>query len=347
VLICSLVSVATFFAGTGCASKPMNSVEIPKGELPSDFKDKFDVRDTSSQVGPSSVTPSPSPSPSPEPEKSKKVSRRKHHKHSAEAVEQVSAEPSPSPSPFVIPNRRPAKDPIWVGEKLVYEITYFGMAAGDFTVEALPFKTVNGRKVYHIQGKAESSKVFSMFYRLSDMVESFIDYEGMFSYRFHLVLDESKQSRDALELYDHDKGQTFYWNRWNHYQRGYLDTKEYGKIDPLTQDSISALMYVRTLPLKDGEVISIPVASEGKSWECVVTVIRREMLDTPMGKIQTVVVKPETKFHGVIERKGDSYMWLTDDDRHFLVRVEAKVKIGTVIGRLKKVESLGTPPAQQ
>jgi hypothetical protein len=47
-----------------------------------------------------------------------------------------------------------------------------------------------------------------------------------------------------------------------------------------------------------------------------------------------------------MEKKGDSYMWLTDDDRHFMVRMEAKVKIGTVVGRLKRVESMGTPPPQ-
>ena len=61
-------------------------------------------------------------------------------------------------------------------------------------------------------------------------------------------------------------------------------------------------------------------------------------------RIQTVVIKPEAKFHGVMEKKGDSYMWLTDDDRHLLVRMEAKVESGTVVARLKKVESLGTPP---
>ena len=251
----------------------------------------------------------------------------------------------PAPEPFVVPNRRPTKDPIWVGEKLTYEITYFGMAAADVSIEVMPFKEIDGHKVYHIKGEAESSKVFNLFYNLHDTAETFMDYNGLFSYRFHLLLNETKQTRDALELYDHEKRQTYYWNRWNHYQRGYLESKEYGAIEPLSQDSVSALFYVRTLPLPTGAVITFPVVSEGKGWEMVVTVIRREMLDTPMGRIQTVVIKPETKFHGVMEKKGDSFMWLTDDDRHFLVRMEAKVKIGTVVGRLKKVESLGTSPA--
>jgi hypothetical protein len=45
----------------------------------------------------------------------------------------------------------------------------------------------------------------------------------------------------------------------------------------------------------------------------------------------------------VLEKKGDSFMWLTDDDRRFLVRLEAKVKIGSVVAELKQIE-LGTAP---
>jgi len=72
-------------------------------------------------------------------------------------------------------------------------------------------------------------------------------------------------------------------------------------------------------------------------------VVRREMMDTPLGRIQTVVVRPEMKFQGILKKQGDSFIWLTDDDRRFVVRLEAKVRIGTIIATLKKVEP-GTPP---
>jgi hypothetical protein len=230
-----------------------------------------------------------------------------------------------------------------VGEKLVYSISYFGVSAGDFTLEVYPFKMLGDRKVYHLHGNAVSSAVFSLFYRLNDVVESFVDYEGLFSHRFHVVLDETKQKRDSLELYDSEKKQTYYWNRWHHKTNGYSETKEYKPIEPFSQDSMSALYFVRTLPLPTGSVVSFPVVSEGKSWEAVCTVLRREMMDTPMGEVQAIVIRPEMKYQGLLKKTGDSFLWLTDDSRRIPIRLEAKVKIGTVVAQLKRAE-LGTSP---
>jgi hypothetical protein len=333
------LAIASGLLLSGCAGKDVSKVELPN-ELPQEFQTKFEVRDT----------PVPTPSASPValtddaqtgPQTRKK--KRKHRLSKAEAKKLAAAEAA-AKAVLQYPNRRPAKDPIWVGEKFQYEITYFRMTAGNFTVEVAPFKAIGDRKVYDIQGHAESTKVFAMFYRLNDSIESFIDYDGIFSHRFHLVLDETKQSRDALELYDYDKLSTFYWNKWNHRDRGYSESKEYGNIPLWSQDSVSALYYVRTLPLKDGDVYNFPVVSEGKPWEAVVTVIKREVVDSPMGRVRAVVVKPETKFNGVLQKRGDSYIWLTDDDRHIPIRLEAKVKIGTVVGTLKQVVSYGTAP---
>ena len=326
-------------AMAGCAGKPPSRVELPQ-QLPIEFQKKFEIEDPSTELAAASES-----LPHVLAGKRRSHRRRQHHSIARKRKSFVKLTETTVPAVhFVIPDRRPEKDPIWIGEKLTYEITYMGLPAGDFTLEVLPFKVIDGHKVYHVRGVAQSSSVFSLFYRLHDLVESFFDYQGLFSYRFHLVLDETKQSRDALELYDDQKGETFYWNRWNHRDRGYIESKEYGKIQPLSQDSISALFYVRTLTLAPNTVVSFPVVSEGKAWEAMVTVVRREMLDTPFGRIRTIVVKPETKFEGVLQKKGDSFLWLTDDERHFLVRVEAKVKIGTVVGKLKTVDSLGSPP---
>jgi hypothetical protein len=322
---------------SGCAGGTVSKVEIPT-ELPQEFAQKFAVQDLNAVP-----VAAPSPIPSPKPVKiSKKIRHRKKSK--AEEAELSRAEKDANAakeSALRYPNRRPQKSPLRVGEKLLYEITYFGMAAGDFTAEISGLKQVGGHKVYKIEAHATSSSVFSLFYRLNDSIESYLDYNGLFSYRFHLVLNETKQSRDALELYDYDKLQTFYWNKWNHKDRGYSESKEYAPIQPLSQDSVSALYYVRSLPLPDGAVFSFPVVSEGKSWECVVTVVRREVVDTPLGKVATVVIKPETKFQGILQKRGDSYIWLTDDDRRIPVRLEAKVKIGTVVAVLKQVISPG------
>jgi hypothetical protein len=308
------------------------SQELPK-DLPKDLKDKFDIRETQASV--SSLDDSTHI----KSEGKKKKNQKRSRTPSGDSAK-------PQSGVFKYPVRRPLQEPIWVGEKLVFSISYFGMAAGDFTLEVLPHKFMNRRKVYHLRGNAISSAVFSLFYRLNDVVESFVDYESFFSHRFHIVLDETKQSRDSIELNDAEKGQTYYWNRWDHKVNGYSETKLDASIERFSQDSMSALYYVRTMPLPTGAVVTFPVVSEGKNWEAVCTVVRREEVDSPLGKVKAIVIQPEMKYQGILKKSGDSFLWLTDDDRKLPLRLEAKVKIGTVVASLKKVE-LGTAPQLQ
>lgn len=332
-------SLVFLLAGVlGCVSGAIRQVtvtnEFPQ-DLSKELKDKFEIRESSGESRSiSSENPAQNAAMTQDDEVGKKGKKKKKKRRNAQK-----GEPEKS---FVYPSRRPQKDPIWVSEHLVYSIRYFGVSAGDLILDVLPFKEVNRRKVYHIRANAISSTMFSLFYRLNDIVESFMDYEGSFSHRFHLVLDETKQTRDALELNDSEKQQTFYWNRWHHNVKDYTESKEFGHIEPFSQDSLSALFYIRTLPLTPGSVVTFPVVSEGKGWEAVCTVVRRETVSSPFGKVQAIVIKPETKYQGVLKKNGDSFLWLTDDDRRIPLKLEAKVKIGTVVAELKRAD-LGTP----
>jgi hypothetical protein len=326
-LFVSLVALTVL----GCSGKPV----VPKLEesdtktLPKELQNKFEV------LSADEAAPKPEPSPSPTAGKKKKEKKVRASKKGA------------APVAVVFPSRRPKPDPFWVGEKQTLEVTYLGLAAGEFTTEVLPMKKIGDRTVYHLRGIVKSSAVLNLFYRLDDMIESFWDYEGLFSHRFHMVLDETKQARDVLELYDQDTKKAFYWNRRNQPDKPPVESKEYFDMAAFAQDSYTAAFYLRTLPLVVGQTYVYPVISEGKGWDCVVNVVRKEMADTPFGRRETIVVNPQTRYNGVMKQeKGEGFIWLTDDDRHFIVRLEAKVKIGSVAAQLKKVE-LGEKPKNE
>ena len=324
----------------GCANGTINKIEetsaLPEDLGPLDQKVKYEIKEGTALAPLPAASPEPSPFLSLEPA-GKKAQKKKHGVKTTDLASLPQSPPAPT-AKIPMPSRHPAKEAFLVGEDLLYEISYFGVPAGYFDLKVLPFKSINDRKVYHIEATAVSSKIFSLFYRLNDTIETFMDYDGLFSYRFHLVLDESKQTRNSLEINDSEKAQTFFWNRWNK-QSGYSETKTFSPIQPYPQDSLSALYYLRTIPLPDGSVTTFPVVSEGKTWDAVITVIRREMVSSPFGRVQAVVVRPSTKYQGVLQNKGDSYIWLTDDDRRIVLRLEAKVRIGTVVATLKKVQS--------
>jgi hypothetical protein len=67
-----------------------------------------------------------------------------------------------------------------------------------------------------------------------------------------------------------------------------------------------------------------------------VSILRKEKVKVSgIGEVATVVVKPDLKSEGLFHRKGDIFIWLTDDEKRVPVKVETKVPIGKVVAELK------------
>lgn len=273
-------------------------------------------------------------------EKKKKVAKGKPAEaQPAPVTEGVAGIAGPGNMNFKIPNRRPEKDPIWVGEKVWMDVTWLNTKAGEFELEVLPFKVMNGRKVYDIKGIARTSELFSLVYRAEDWVETFVDYEGWFPYKFVLHGDETKHVRDHLELFDHGAKKQYVAIHDNRIQKNEIhEEKGFKDLIPLSQDALSALYYVRTLKFEEGKELRFPMTTSGSQWETIVTVLGREEVNTKMGYLKAFKTKIETRFKGSLQQQGDAFMWFSDDERKILLRFEAKVRIGWVAGITKRIE---------
>ncbi|MGZ3698080.1 MAG: DUF3108 domain-containing protein, partial [Bdellovibrionota bacterium] len=238
------------------------------------------------------------------------------------------------------PRVRPEKEPLWVGETASFGV-YWMFPAGNFTVDVLPHAEINGHEVYHLKWTASSSRALSLLYKISDTFERFVDYQGLYSHRFHMQLEETPQSRDSLELNDSEKAQTFYWNRLQHPNGPLEEHKEFLSTPAYPQDWVSALYYFRLVPIPDGKIFHLPLVYEGKTWVANVTVQGREMLSTPLGHRAVVKLKFEPTLDG--QPKGEGYFWYTDDERRVLVRVELKVKIGSIVFALNSYDPGSQP----
>ena len=74
-------------------------------------------------------------------------------------------------------------------------------------------------------------------------------------------------------------------------------------------------------------------------------VLRTEKLDTALGELDTVVIRPEIQIGGVFKPQGEILFWLTNDDRKFLVQFSSKIKIGPVMGYVSKINKGLLPTA--
>ena len=233
--------------------------------------------------------------------------------------------------------RRPVKDPFGVGEKIVLNIKYFAMSAGELTLESRNVVEVNERLSYHFTIGVKTHNFFSRIYEVDDWAETYMDYQDMVPYNLAVHVKESKQLKESRSVYDFKTGKANYWEKKVTKEKGEKNRKVSWDIQPFSQNVISAIFYLRTFTLRNGKKISFRVADAGKNILFKAEVVREERLKTDKAEMDTLVLKLEFEQDGVFKKTGDVFLWLTKDDRKFPVKVESKIKIGTLVGTLKEL----------
>jgi hypothetical protein len=104
-------------------------------------------------------------------------------------------------------------------------------------------------------------------------------------------------------------------------------------------DDLTMLVFIRSLPLKVGDVYTIPRYFKSEGNPLVLRVVRRETVKVPAGTFQTIVVRPTIKTSGLFGEGGEAELYLTDDRLHSLVQLKSKVKaIGSLTLELKSYQ---------
>lgn len=211
--------------------------------------------------------------------------------------------------------------PVFLGETLRYAMTILGVAGGDLTLSAVPAE-LNGNRTYKFEMSAVSNNFLSKFFLVRDTVVSWIDPKSFRSLRFEKHTVEGKRARDELTEFDYE----------NDYAR-YEGTPV--PLEDATLDSLSSVYYLRTLKLDTEKPIELKVFS-GRSHALRVEIQGRETLAVPAGTFQTIRVEPKSTAGGLMGK--NLVLWLTDDARKIPVQLRSKLKVGTLVGKLKAIE---------
>ncbi len=331
-----VLTLSLLFILTACSSKYLKYDQEDKLKK----NDEFDavVKITSpleKKEGPAVSGPSaPEPKKIEAPKKSVAVKKNKKSKIIPEVSSPARREPDIEDDEG-FDGRRPLKDPFHVGEKVVHHVRYYKAHAGTITFKIDPFVEVNGRKSYSLVNLIKTASIFDSFYSVDDRVLTLMDYDLLIPRVFTLHVKESGQLREARSHFDFDKLKATYWEKKVTEKNGAEEKKQQWDILPFSQNVFSALYYMRVFKWATGKTYSFRVADDESNIVFKGTALRREVLETNAGDFKAIVIKPEFTVKGVFKPVGDIFIWLSDDDRKLVLRIECKIKIGTLVSEIE------------
>lgn len=216
------------------------------------------------------------------------------------------------------------------GERLVYDVSYFGIPAGRAEMSVSEMTEMDGRAVYHIVSTVESNKFVTIFYPVKDRVETYIDAERGYSHAIRIKQRQGRKKRDKIITF----------NQIHHRAIQVKDNQvKMFIIPPMVQDSLSSLYHFRNQKvLEVGQSTFIDVHESDKNWELEIQVLGKEIITTSLGKFNTIKAKALVRYEGLFMDKGDVTFWFTDDEKHIPVLIKTKIRIGSITASLVSLE---------
>jgi hypothetical protein len=211
------------------------------------------------------------------------------------------------------------------GEETVFQVRYLNLPTGEGRI---------------MVGQAEGDVWPVIFQVRTEGIASLVDI------REHLVTywDVSANLTRGSDLRAYEVGDyhvdSARFDRVNHRATVSVQRNGRRKVDsfavpPGVQDLTSAFMWLRLQPLAPGQHLELPVCAGRKHFTLVADVLGREAIETPAGTFQTVKVQVRTALEGKFSTRRDTFMWLSDDTRHVLVRASADFAVGSMVATLK------------
>lgn len=209
-----------------------------------------------------------------------------------------------------------------LGERLEFSVKYGRLPAGSAVMEISDTATSDDHLCYRVVSTASSNDFVSVFYKVRDTVETYIDIPGIFPRKFIKHLREGNYRMDRITTFDQRRHLAITGN----------DTVPTYKF---VQDPLSSLYYLRTQQLIPGKDVLIDNHTDKKNYLLKVIIYRKERIEVPAGTFDCVVIEPVMRAEGIFKAKGRIWIWLTDDEYKMPVMMKSEVYfLGSVSAQL-------------
>jgi len=205
--------------------------------------------------------------------------------------------------------------PFGPGENLTFQVSVglFG-GVGHGSMEILPLEAIGGHQTYHLRMSVHGGIPFA---HVDDRLESWLDISSLAARRFEQDQKEPHWKKHRIWNFFPE---TRSWAAGDSSSTGTLPTD-------LPLDDVSFLYYVRTLPLKVGDTYTLDRYFRADGNPVVISVVRTEKVSAPLGKFDTIVVKPVIKTRGLFGQGGEAEVFFSNDARRIPVMLRSKIPV--------------------
>jgi len=222
--------------------------------------------------------------------------------------------------------------PFNVGETLTYDVSWSSyLTAGTATTTVKEKRASANSTAYYIVAEGRPtpllSKLYSLYYKLDTLVDSY----SLLSQRGSVYSEEGRRHRYKTTEFDRAAKKVFFEYKSDTVAKADFATSA------VTQDALAAFYVLRTMPLKPGDHMTMPVSDDGDTYALRIDVVGRERLKTVIGTLDAWKMAMS-----LTDNKGQAVgrpiaFWMSADARHVPVRIQTELAVGSFNLTLREI----------
>ena len=217
-----------------------------------------------------------------------------------------------------------AETPFKVGESLKYSADFNLIRVGQAELYVNGLEKINDLETYHVTFSASTTGLADQLFKIRDQIDIWMDKKDFFTHRLIKNINEGNYSNNVDVKFDYQKS------------IAKTNSKEVS-IDFKARDSFSMFYYLRTIPLKKNEVMSFSSFEGKRIVHYNLQMTGTETIRTNLGTFNCKVIRPYRKGKNLFKNQGDMQIWISDDRKRLPVKIQIKMKYGSMTLLLKNV----------
>jgi len=232
------------------------------------------------------------------------------------------------------------------GEQLTYAMSYsllfIWTDVGEvvFTAQDVDF---HGSPAVHFKAEGKTYSFYDKFFKVRDLYESWVEPKSLRPIYFNREVDEGGYTINNIYNFDWSADRIYaYIKRKNHPEE--IDTLQ---ILPCSIDLVSILYYSRNIDYSEAKInqrFTVSLALDDQLYTVMYRFLGKEEIDVKgLGRFRCMKFGVGLVKGTVFSGKEELTLWITDDDNKIPIYIESPVKVGTIKGRIIKMQNLRFP----
>ena len=212
-----------------------------------------------------------------------------------------------------------------INKKFNYQLEFENIAAGNAFI-SITESIHEENKILQLKSKIKTNRFIDFFYKIRDEINidmNFTDFsllkvlnkirEGKYKKTHHATVNT-----ELMEVITKGKRQSISKNIYS---------------------PLSIIFSLRNKILEDDDIYNYPVYSSGKIKDVNILVMGKENIRTPYGVYEAIILSPKSiDGKSAMKNKGDMKIWLTNDENRLPLKIEIKLKHGSILLLLDNIE---------